>query len=291
MAAREKTTIDHLERLNRVLVYIQDNTDSVISLDILSGIACLSSFHFHRIFSAHVGESVNGYVKRIRLEKAAFKLAHSDEPVTSIALAAGYETPSSFNKSFKLHFGVSPSEFRKIRKLEISSTAKKLNKIELNNGGNIVTPEIRELPEQNVLFVRKTGSYASAAEEAWSALMGYAHPRQLVNETTQNIGLSHDDPNITPEDKIRYDACITITEDVKPEGEIGTQTISGGKYAVFLHTGPYDGISETYNAIFSQWVPTSGESLKDTPCFEVYLNDPCKIKPEDLKTEICIPID
>ncbi|HHN64634.1 MAG TPA: GyrI-like domain-containing protein [Nitrospirae bacterium] len=70
------------------------------------------------------------------------------------------------------------------------------------------------------------------------------------------------------------------------------QTIPGGRYAVFLHKGPYDRFDETYNMIFSKWLPQSGERLRDVPSFEVYLNrDPRRTKPENLRTEIWVPIE
>ena len=152
-------------------------------------------------------------------------------------------------------------------------------------------PEIRTLLEQRVLFVRKTGRYDKAASEAWATLMGFAYSRRLINKDTKGIGISHDDPEITPEENIRYDACISIHGHVKPEGEVGVQTISSGRYAVFLHKGPYQNFVETYRYIFSSWLPENDEKLRDMPCFELYLNrDPSRTKPANLRTEIFVPI-
>ena len=108
---------------------------------------------------------------------------------------------------------------------------------------------------------------------------------------TKVIGIPHDCPGITEPDRLRYDACITIEGDAKPEGEVGVQTLAGGKYAVFLHNGSYTKLGGTYGEIFAGWLPSSGEGLRDLPCFEVYLNrDPRRRKPENLRTEIYVPI-
>ena len=153
-------------------------------------------------------------------------------------------------------------------------------------------PDIRVMPGQRVLFVRKTGPYSKAAAEAWGALMKFAYSRRLMNADTKGIGISHDSPDITPEEKIRYDACITFKGPVKPEGEAGIQTIAGGRYAVFLHKGPYENFSRTYDYIMAQWYPESGERFRDLPCFEHYLNrDPQRTKPENLRSEIYVPIE
>ena len=151
---------------------------------------------------------------------------------------------------------------------------------------------IMEVVEQNVLFVRKTGRYDLAAQAAWQALMSFAYPRKLVKKDTRMIGIGYDNPQITDEDKLRYDACITINSNVIPEGEVGIQTIQGGLYAVCLHKGSYSGLAATYNTIFFRWLSVSGRSLRNAPCWEVYLNrDPRRTKPENLRTEIYIPIE
>jgi len=152
--------------------------------------------------------------------------------------------------------------------------------------------ELRTLPEQKVLFVRKTGRYDKAAAEAWGALMSFAYSRRIMSKETRAIGISHDSPEITPEEKIRYDACVTFNGNMKPAGEVGIQTIAGGRYAVFLHKGPYSTLNKTYDYIMATWYPQSGKKLRDLPCFELYLNrDPRRTKPENLKTEIYMPIE
>lgn len=290
MPSRNKTVIDHRERINRVLLYIQDNIAGQLSLETLSEVAGFSPFHFHRIFQAHVGETLSGYVRRVRLERAALRLSHTEEPVTSVALSAGYETPAAFAKAFRQHFGKTPSGY-KGASMSDSAKLRLLSLEALGRNTKTMKPEMRIFPEQRVLFVRKMGRYDKAAEEAWSALMRYAHAHRLLDKETRTIGISHDSPEITPEARLRYDACITAGGDAMPEGEVGLQTIAGGRHAVFLHEGPYEKFGETYNAIFSDWLPSSGEKLRDAPCFEEYLNlGPRRTKPENLRTELFIPV-
>lgn len=152
-------------------------------------------------------------------------------------------------------------------------------------------PEIREFPESRVLFVSKAGAYAAAAAAAWGVLMPFAYRNRLLNAETQALGIGCGDPSITPEEKLRYDACITFSGEVHLEGEVKVQTVAGGRYAVFLHKGAYEGLSAVYRSIFAGWLPSSGCTLRDCPCFEKYLNrDPRRTKPENLRTEIWVPI-
>ncbi len=230
MAVKKDTTIDHKERLNRVLIYIQENINSPMSLETLSGVAFFSPFHFHRIFKAFVGETVNDYIRRIRLEHAALKLSYSYEPITSIALASGYETPSAFTKAFRQHFGENPTDFRDSRKISLSLSN---NLLHLNYTNievkTTMKAEIRMLPEQKILFIRKTGGYEKAASEAWAVLMEFTYSHRLIERNTRIIGVSFDNPEITSESKLRYDACISLTKDIKPEGEINVRKLKRWK--------------------------------------------------------------
>src|SRR5262245_60251655 len=110
---RADTEHAYKERILRVLVHIQEHLDEALPLEALARVACFSPHHFHRIFGAMVGESVKEHVRRLRLERAAYRLQFSDQPVTGIALDAGYETHESFIRAFRAMFGTSPSGFRK----------------------------------------------------------------------------------------------------------------------------------------------------------------------------------
>jgi len=89
----------------------------------------------------------------------------------------------------------------------------------------------------------------------------------------------------------QMDACATVDDNFAPQGEIGVQSISGGEYAVATHFGPYDTLGETYARLMGQWLPRSGREMRSTPCFEVYLNDPNSTAPEDLLTDIHVPLE
>jgi len=113
----------------------------------------------------------------------------------------------------------------------------------------------------------------------------------LLGAGAQFIGLSHDDPAVTPPDKIRYDACLTVDDGFRANGEIGVQIIPGGEYAVLSHFGAYDKLSASYAKLLGQWLPRSRRRLRVTPCFEVYFNSPENTESEDLVTDIHAPLE
>lgn len=105
------------------------------------------------------------------------------------------------------------------------------------------------------------------------------------------LGVCHDDPDVTPPELVRYDACITVGPEVTPEGEVGVQTLAGGPYARTTHEGPYGKLGETYSALMGQWLPRSGRRLRSDPCIEAYLNDPEGTDPDDLLTDVFVPLE
>ena len=108
---------------------------------------------------------------------------------------------------------------------------------------------------------------------------------------SQFIGICHDDPAVTPPDKVRYDACGTVGPEFQPQGDVGVQVVPGGDYAVMTHFGPYEKLGASYNWLLGQWVPRSGRSLRSSPCFDVYLNSPENTDPEDLVTDLYAPLE
>jgi AraC family transcriptional regulator len=291
-----RTELGHRARINAVSAYILEHIDQPLDLRSLAGIAGFSPFHFHRIFAAYTGETLAEYVRRIRLQRAALDLLDPARTVTAVALVSGYETPAAFSKAFKQHFGVSPSELRAMgRQRALSVIHRGRPKNHQRRIG--VEPEIRELPEQSVVYVRRTGlvdgNFNQAAKEAFQVLCQFLEEHDLRGHIVQCLAITPDEPGVTPPAECRYDAGFILRDGtrVEPEGEVGVQVLRAGRWAVFLHKGPHETMWQTWNAAYRDWLPASGEELRDAPPYEVYLNSKDNTKPEDLRTEIYIPID
>ena len=94
--------------------YIRAHIDEPLDRETLAAVAGFSIPHFHRVFTAHVGESAVSYVRRLRMERAGRKLRMGAVDITEVALAAGYDSHAAFSKAFKQQFGISPSDFRQL---------------------------------------------------------------------------------------------------------------------------------------------------------------------------------
>jgi AraC family transcriptional regulator len=104
----------HSDCIEEVMRYIREHIGEPLDRETLADVAGFSVPHFHRVFTAHVGESAISYIRRVRLERAGRKLRMGAVDITEVALAAGYDSHASFSKAFKQQFGLSPSGFRQL---------------------------------------------------------------------------------------------------------------------------------------------------------------------------------
>jgi AraC family transcriptional regulator len=295
---REHTERTYKERMLRVLVHIQNNLDETLALEELAALAHFSPYHFHRIFRGIVGESLMEHIRRLRLERAAHQLKFTEQPVTRIALDAGYETHEAFTRAFGTMFGMSPSQFRdKHRSLPLPPIA---SGIHYHADGRLddyrdvhdesPRPEVRivSFPATRVAFMRHVGPYGDVGR-TWSRLFAWLGPRGMIGPCPQMLGIVYDDPEVTPPEKVRYDACVAVDDRFAPQGDVGLQEIAGD-YAVATHRGPYTRLGETYARLCGLWLPGSGRELASAPCVEVYRNSPMDAAPENLLTDIHLPL-
>lgn len=155
-----------------------------------------------------------------------------------------------------------------------------------------IHPEkIEKISDLDLLFIRRLGKYTESASQAWESLHAYIDEHHLNRATLRYFGISHDDPRVTSEDKLRYDACILAPKGIA-KGKIGHQTLKGGKYALFTHKGSYASLDQTFDRIFLKWLPDSQEHFDDTrPVFEEYFNiEFAKTDESKLLTKIYIPL-
>lgn len=105
---------EYTDCIEDVKRYIRDHIHEPLDRERLAAVAGFSIPHFHRVFTAQVGESAASYIRHLRLERAGRKLRMGAVDITEVALAAGYESHAAFSKAFKGQYGVSPSEFRQL---------------------------------------------------------------------------------------------------------------------------------------------------------------------------------
>ena len=276
---------DYVQRINKVVAYINNHLDETLDLKTLANEAALSDFHFHRIFKALKGEAIGGYITRLRLEATARLLRYTALTIEEIAFNIGYETPASLSKAFKKQYGISPTEYRTNKDTYI------MKKEIINPDLALKAPKIVTLEPKNLIYVALTGAYRSldygkAYEQLWAVIKA----QKLFTKGIESICISYDDPKITEGSLQRSDVCLAIHKPASPQDEVSCKTLAGGKYAVFFYQGSYENLSQVYDTAV-RWVIDHQYTLREEPFFEKYLNDARRTPKEKLKTEIYIPIN
>lgn len=292
---KSHTEKSYKEGILRALVYIQRHLDQELSLAEIAGAAHFSLYHFHRIFRNEVGETVKEHIRRLRLERSAYRLKTSRSPITEIALTAGYKTHESFTRAFANHFGRSPAAFR--------GDSASLSYIPVLHGlppvpsGHLpdftfeTSPpnlqiRVEKVRPTRVAFLRNMGA---CGWETWQRLLAWARERRLLKRGTRLIGIRHDCTDLTPSEKVRYDACFTAPAGFVAEGEIGVQEIGGGEYVVASYRGEYGKRFAVYDYLCNDWIPAAGRVLRPDPVFEIYRRDLKKVAPQ--LTTIHLPLE
>ena len=313
----------YIARVNRVIDYIEENIDKDLSLERLAEVAQFSPFYFHRIFSAMVGETLYGFIQRVRIEKAAAKLVLNPmKSVTEIAFECGFSSASVFARAFRETFNMSASDWRSGGHLSYSKnsepkskesqligdirqdfevqtyytqgTVQQMWRVDMKNKEIRTNVEVKDMPEMHVAYVRHIGPYKgdqALFARLFNKLMAWAGPRGLLRfPETKVLTVYYDNPDITDERKLRTDACITMPEDTQAEGEIGKTTIPAGKYAIAHFEITPDQYQDAWNAVYGGWLPESGYQPEDGPCYELYLNDPEEHPEGKHIVDICMPV-
>ena len=290
----------YAEAMQRVIEHIASHLDEALALETLAAQACLSPFHFHRVFRGMVGETPLELARRLRMERAAWRLLHTGLSVTEIAFDAGYETHEAFSRAFRASYAHSPSRFRRRHaRIELaapcgvhfSSDGHVPPFIPRTSGGRTMHVDIENYPELRVGTVRHVGPYMQISE-AFGRLGEIAAPARLFERPgAMMVALFHDDPETTPADELRSDAAVVVPDDVALPAGLAEQRIPGGPYASTVHVGPYEQLGDVWARFMGEWLPASGRRLGAGVSYEVYHNTPMDTPRSELRTEIRIPLE
>lgn len=280
---------DYIHRVNTALQYIDLHLDShELSLEKISKVALFSPFHFHRIFKSIVGETLNSYIGRKRLERAAAMLIHKKElTITEIALLVGFITNSAFTRAFKKFYNVSPSEFRKTHPHKFS----KIGTVESKNGqenlmldsyfcniNNLLNwikmnanIEVKQIPQLHFASVTHIGT--ENIDKAFERIIKWAIPKGLMQKhETRLARIFHDSFKITDADKVRMSISVLTKAPILVEDDIHNLSTKAGKYIVGqFEITPID-FEKAWSSLFI-WMHDNGYKKAEGTPFEIYQND------------------
>ncbi|MGM9550661.1 MAG: GyrI-like domain-containing protein [Clostridia bacterium] len=286
MEEKSNTTIRSAV-INKAINYIFDNIEKDITVDDVAKHCCYSKYHLMRMFKEDTDEALYQFIKRIRLERSAWRLkVEKDKNISEIGVDCGYSS-SNFATAFKKHLNVTPADFRKIseRMVEESSFSHGISIDQLEKSEDLITVE--HLDSFLVIYERKKGNYHNMAEEWCKFIKKYKH---LSSDDTIYIESTIDDPSITDEDNCMYELCQTISPDhvaLKEGSDILTHTFEGGKYAIYHFKGFPQFLFMVYQEVFCRWLSKTGNRLDTRAIFDIYKN----VRDDGyMEIDICFPL-
>ncbi|WP_378173269.1 GyrI-like domain-containing protein [Aquimarina sp. SS2-1] len=286
--SEQETNKEYISRINLALQYIDEHLDGDVSLASVSKVAFYSPFHFHRIFKAVIGETLNEYINRRRIEKMASILMHQKEiSITELSSQYGFNSNSSFTRAFKKFYGVSPTEFRKQLPSKFSKIRKAESKIgqenlifekyicNINNHLNWITMnakiEVKKTPELHFASITHIG--INGIENAFEKLIQWGRSKGILeNPGTKMARVFHDSFKITSPDKVRMSICMLMEKPVIAEGEFIPGTIKKGRSIVGRFEITPNDFEKAWSSLFV-WMSEQGYQKAEEKPFEIYHND------------------
>ena len=285
----------YARRFRRVLEYIETHLDEDLRVELLSGVAAFSKFHFQRQFSASFGLSAAKYVQLLRFKRASYELAFRPERrVVAIALASGYDSHEAFSRAFKQLFGQTPSEFRECPEWEpFHSQYQRLFEIRSEQMKQRFTSEdvrIVDFPETRVAAFEHRGDPKTIGDSIRKFIEWRKH-NDLPPRVSATFNIAYNSPRDSAPEAFRVDICAATQRDVT-ENAYGVlpKTIPGGRCAVIRHVGSDDLLGETLTYLYAQWLPASGEELRDFPLFFQRLKFFPDVPEHEATTDVFLPL-
>ncbi len=269
-----------------MLRHIEAHLEEPLPLEELAAVAGFSAHHFHRVFRQVTGEAPKEYVRRLRLERAVYRLKISPDNVLRIALEAGFGSNETFTRAFVRQFDVSPSEFRSVLR-EYRAVVGELGDSGTFEGFTADTPltlrfdmrkapvTIERTPGRHLLCVRHHGyehllTPGDTLLSLWDDLFAYARSHGVDYSAGTLVGITHDDPYVTDEDRIRFDACIEVADPIPVVYPVEYLWMPPRVAVARRHGGGLEEVAKTFAHIGVDWVTSSPYALAAAPPFLVF---------------------
>lgn len=274
----------------RLLDFIDAHLDEKLSIERPSREAHFSKFHFHRRFSAYVGASVSRYILMRRLKRASRRLVFDPKArIIDIAFEAGFETPESFARAFKREYGRTPSQFRNApawkpwRESYQSPLSERRKKMDV---------KIVDFAQTGVAALEHRGPPELLNDSARKFIEWRKESKLSPKDRCRTFGVAYDNPDVAERHAFRFDICGEVDGAVPANAQgVVNKIIPGGRCAVARHHGSHDRIGECAYFLYREWLPASGEALRDFPLFFHYLNLISETPEHELVTDLYLPLE
>ena len=285
-----------LDSIAPLLIGVQTHPERDVSLESLAREWGYSPSHFHRLFTEMVGETPKAHVERVRLERAAIRVAVEGSSFLEIALAVGFRNHETFTRAFKRRFGMTPTAYRRFARRAQKERMERMRSFR-GDGCTLSETTFLTLKPMTLLAVRCIGPYYdysnmppfSVGDGFWPRIAAYAERRDLAYRRLP-IAIPYDDPTMTPPHLQHLDACLPLVRAADGEGDIKRLEFAGGLYGAIEHRGPYETIDQAYRTV-ADGIRRSGRfSFRAGPPVQIFREWSVRGDPTENLTEVYFPV-
>jgi AraC family transcriptional regulator len=296
-SAKTQANSAYAQRIDRVIDYLRGNLHRAVKLDELADVACFSEFHFHRIFTAVSGETLNNFTNRLRLEKAARLLRYSEQSLTDIALDCGFSSSATFSRAFRSGYDTSPRQFRKSGEIKKSKICKEL--FSQDEYGLAMSAEEKraafpvrlvDIPERQVAYIRVTNAFEmDRVLAALNTVIEWAKSQDVFSQGTL-FGMTVDDPHVTPKHLYRYEVCLASSHPFECGEGMSKLKMPAMRYAVVRVSGDIHKVATAWDYLYRDWLINSAYEPEHAPALEVFLDKESATDWSHFELELCLPV-
>ena len=295
--AKTQAKSEYVQKIDRVIDYLRENLDRPVKLAELADVACFSEFHFHRIFTAVSGETLNSFTNRLRLEKAARLLRYSAQSLTEIALDCGFSSSATFSRAFRSGYETSPSEFRKNGEIKKSKIRKELFPedeygLPMSAAEKKAAFPVRlvDIPERQVAYIRVTNAFEmDKVLAALERVIEWAKAQDVFSKGIL-FGMTVDDPHVTPKHLYRYEVCLASSLPFQCREGMSKLKMPAMRYAVVKVSGDLHKVATAWDYLYRDWLINSAYEPEHAPALEVFLDKESATDWSHFELELCLPV-
>ncbi|MEC5343982.1 MDR efflux pump AcrAB transcriptional activator RobA [Brenneria populi] len=287
--------MDQASIIRDLLNWLESHLDQPLSLDNVAAKAGYSKWHLQRMFKEVTGHAIGSYIRARRLTKAAVALCLTGRPILDIALQYRFDSQQTFTRAFKKQFAQTPASYRRSDNWNTFGIHPPIRLGEFT----LPQPQFITLPDTPLVGV--TQEYTCSLEQIGNFRMEIRvhYWRQYLGDIDDIppllYGLHHAQPSKDKDDEHHVLYTTALEPRHVPAGIYPGEplTLQGGDYALFIYSGPPDGLQDFIITLYDTCLPKLRLIRRKGCDAERFEPDRTRDKenlPETIRCEYLIPI-
>ncbi len=276
-----------VERVNRAINRVRMEPERAWSVEDVARESAASPFHFHRIFSAVTGETVAAFVRRVRLEHAAYLLKSGpSRSITSVAMKLGFASSAEFSREFRREYGVAPSRWDRNSRID---RIPKVNAAA--HRPEPVAATVISVPKCRVAFIRmKTWFEIPVLQRGYDLLVEALEADGFDWRSGRLVGMSWDNYETTPLELVTYDLGFVVPASFEPRAGLTCVDLPAHDAVTVRCAGELRLVADAWDFLYERWLPEHEREPDSLPTMKWFVRRPDEIGWDRWEVDCAIPL-